>query len=147
MHRSRNGPYIIFPLPVDNQSYFTPFDIIFQSVFPISFIYSFSYFIILMRIHVVLYSAQVIHGIHGCVSAHARHEFLTQTNGHPRKSSPKLYDISCRVLHDLWPPNRRYFCEMSFTKHFPKFQNMMPVQIGIIMAAYGDRLGIAVSKY
>ena len=34
-----NGPYIIFPLPVDNQSYLTPFDIIFQPVFPISFIY------------------------------------------------------------------------------------------------------------
>ena len=62
-----------------------------------------------MRIHVVLYSAQVIHGIHGCVSAHARHEFLTQTNGHPRKSSPKLYDISCRVLHDLWPPKSVIF--------------------------------------
>ena len=32
-------------------------------------------------------------------------------------------------------------------KHFPKFINVMPVRVCIIMAAYGDRLGIAVSIY
>ena len=35
----------------------------------------------------LFYRAQVIHGIQGCVSAHARHEFLAQlnviTNGYP----------------------------------------------------------------
>ena len=54
----------------------------------------------------LLYSAQVIHGIHGCVSAHARHEFMTQwnviANGHPWKYSPQISDISCHVFHELW---------------------------------------------
>ena len=53
------------------------------------------------------YSAQVIHGIHGCVSAHARHEFMAQwnaiANGHPWIYSPTMSDISCHVFHDLWP--------------------------------------------
>ena len=109
MLQSRNGPYIIFPLPVDNQSYFTPFDIIFQPVFPISFIYSISQYthVLYWCESMLFYGAQVIHGIHGGVSAYAKHEFLVQwhviANCHPWKSSPKMFDILCHVLHDLWP--------------------------------------------
>ena len=71
------SPYNIFHVPCNNKSYLTLFDIVFQPLFPISFMYSFSHYIILMRIHVV-YSAHVIYGIHGCVSAHARHELFSQ---------------------------------------------------------------------
>ena len=64
-------------------------------------------FIILNECESILfYSAKVIYGVHGCVSVHARHEFLAQwnviANGHPYKSLQERSDISCNVLHDLW---------------------------------------------
>ena len=63
----------------------------------------------------LFYSAQVINGIHGCVSAHARHEFMAQwnaiANGHPWKYSAKMFDISCNVLHDVWPPKGVIFAQ------------------------------------
>ena len=35
------------------------------------------------------------------------------------KSSPKMSDISCHVLHDVWPQKAFGFCEISFTKTLP----------------------------
>ena len=63
----------------------------------------------------LFYGAQVIHGIHGGASAYARHEFLAQwnvmQNYHPWISSPKMSDIWCHVLHDLWPPKGVIFAK------------------------------------
>ena len=114
MLQSRNGPYTIFPLSVDNQSYFTPFNIIFSQFFPY---HLFIHLVIILYEceSLLFYSTHVIHRIHGSVYAFARHEFLARwnviTNGHPCKSSPKMSDISWHVLHDIWSPKGVMFAK------------------------------------
>ena len=47
------------------------------------------------------------------------------------------------ICFTIYGPKMRYFCEISFTKHFQKSQNVMPVRVCItrlFMAAYGDCL-------
>ena len=70
----------------------------------------------------LFYGAQVIHGIHGGVSAYTRQEILAQwnviQNCHPWKSSPKMSDISCHVLHDVWP-QKALFLRNFFHKTLP----------------------------
>ena len=133
MLQSRNGPYIIFPLPVDNQSYFTLFDIIFQPVFPISFIYLFSHYTILMRIHVVLWSSGNSWNSWRCFCL-----CQTRISGtmkcYAKLSSMKIF-AKCLIFRvmcfTIYGPKKRYFCEISFTKHFQSSRNCMPVRVCI----------------
>ena len=109
MLQSRNGPYIISPLPVDNQSYFTPVDIIFQPVFAMSCIYSFSHYTILMRIHVVLWSSGNSWNSWRCFCLCQTRISGTMKCYTKLSSMKKIFDKNvwyflCHVLHDLWPP-------------------------------------------
>ena len=74
---------------------------------PISCIYSFSHYIILMRIHVVLERSGNSWNSWMCLCSCQTRIYSTM-KCYNKWSSMKIFakhsDISCHVLHDLWPP-------------------------------------------